>query len=122
MRNLKKIELILRFAVFMTFLGHGILALMVTPKWLVYLQTVGFSLDASKKLIVIIGMIDVLVAITILLKPFKHVVLWAVIWAFSTALIRPIAGQSILAFIERGANWGAPMALLYLLSYNKIYN
>jgi len=103
--------------VFMTFLGHGIYALMGTPKWLVYIQTVGFSLDISKKLIVIIGIIDVLVAITILLKPFKYVVLWSVIWAFSTALIRPIAGESILAFIERSTNFGAPLALFYLLNY-----
>lgn len=48
MINLKKIEHVLRFAVFMTFLGHGIFALMGTAKWLIYLETVGFSLYHQK--------------------------------------------------------------------------
>jgi len=64
-------------------------------------------------------MIDVLVALMILIKPFKkpykYIVLWAVIWGFSTVLIRPISGESILAFIERGANWGVPFSLFYVL-------
>lgn len=119
MKSLNNIEYILRIAVFMLFLGHGIFALMGTAKWLVYLETVGFSLEKSTELIFLIGILDVLVAFVILLKPYKYVVLWAVIWAFSTALIRPISGESILTFIERGGNWGAPLALFYLLNYKE---
>ena len=85
---------------------------------MVYLTTVGFSLETSRDLIIAIGILDVLVAISIIVKPIKYIVLWAVIWAFATALIRPVAGESIFAFIERGANWGAPLALYILLNYN----
>ena len=115
----KKLELILRIAVCMTFFGHGMVALGGSIKWLVYLETVGFSIETAKDLILMIGGLDLVIAAIILFKPYKYVVLWAVIWAFSTALIRPISGEPIWAFIERGANWGAPLALFFLLNNKK---
>jgi len=117
MRNkkLKTIEYILRTAVFLTFFGHGYLALMANQRWIVYLQTVGFSYENGLKIMPFIGGLDIIVAIAILLKPHKYMVLWAVIWAFSTALIRPLSGEEIWSFIERGANYGAPLALYFLL-------
>jgi hypothetical protein len=36
------------------------------------------------------------------------------IWGFWTALVRPIVGEPIWDFVERFANWGAPLALLAL--------
>ncbi len=114
-KNYKTIEWLLRIVVSMTFLGHGVFALKGNATWLVYLETVGFSIERSKELLMIIGALDLLVAVIILIKPFKYVVLWAVIWAFSTAFIRPISGEPIWAFIERGANWGAPLALYLML-------
>lgn len=121
MRQLKsdRIEYILRLVVFLTFLGHGYLALMVNKNWIVYLETAGFSTEKSIILIPLIGILDIIVALVILLRPQKYIVLWAVIWAFSTALIRPISGESIWAFIERCANWGAPLALFFLLNRKK---
>ena len=112
----KRLELLLRIAVCMTFFGHGMVALGGSVKWLVYLETVGFSIETAKDLILAIGALDLVVALVILFKPYKYVVLWAVIWAFSTALIRPISGEPIWAFIERGANFGAPLVLFLLLN------
>jgi len=51
----------------------------------------------------------------VLLKPIKSVLLWAAFWGFWTALVRPIVGQPIWDFVERSANWGAPLALYYLI-------
>jgi hypothetical protein len=42
------------------------------------------------------------------------VLLWAIFWAFITALARPMAGEPILEFIERASNWIAPL-VLYLM-------
>ena len=119
MKNIS-IQYLLRVAVFLTFLGHGLVAVSGNIKWLIYLEKAGFSIEQAKQLIPIIGIIDILVAFTILIRPVKYVVLWAVIWAFSAALIRPISGESILAFVERGSNWIAPLALYFLLLKNKI--
>ena len=61
----------------------------------------------------LIGTMDVAVALVILIKPVRPVLLWAAFWGFWTALVRPLVGQSVLDFIERFANWGAPLALFF---------
>lgn len=114
----KKIEWILRVGVFGTFLGHGFIAASINPKWVVYLNSIGFTDELALKIMPVIGVIDIIVAILILVKPMKPVVLYAFVWALLTALIRPISGESFLEFIERSANWAAPLAL-YFLIYKK---
>ncbi len=110
----KKVEWILRIGVFGTFLGHGIFAVYGNPGWTVYLNTVGIPDEWAVRLMPVIGIIDILIAITILVKPLKPVLLYAITWAFLTALIRPLSGDSIWMFVERSANWAAPLALLLL--------
>jgi hypothetical protein len=110
------IEYILRVPLFLTFFGHGKLALKSKQHWVVYLQTVGLSYENGIKIMPFIGVLDVLVAIIILLKPYKSVVLWSVFLGFATALIRPLSGEDVWSFIERGVNWGAPLALYFLLT------
>ena len=41
------------------------------------------------------------------------------LWGFWTALIRQIVGEPIWDFVERWANWGAPLALLLLIGWPK---
>ena len=114
MEKQKKVEWILRIAIFGTFLGHGIFAIMIKQSWIPYFTSIGFSESTAIFLLPIIGMIDVLVAISVLVKPIRAVLIYATIWAFATALIRPISGDPIWDFVERSANWAAPLALLYL--------
>ena len=118
MNILKKIEWVLRVGVFGTFLGHGLLAFYVNPNWIRYLNTVGFSDEVATTLMPVIGIIDILVALTVLFIPVKPVVIYAAVWAFLTALMRPLSGESILEFVERSANWAVPLAL-FLLLYKK---
>lgn len=113
----KKLEWILRIGVFGTFLGHGMLALAVKQSWIAYFVAVGISAESAVILLPLIGYLDILVAISVLFKPFRIILVWAVIWAFITALIRPIAGEPIWDFIERAANWAAPLALLFLYGF-----
>ena len=109
---------LLRIGVFATFVGHGTIAFVGNPKWLPYLATVGITGDLAVNAMTFIGAVDILLAISVLIKPLRPVLYWCAFWAFSTALIRPLSGESILAFIERGANWTVPLVLL-LLSYWK---
>lgn len=112
--NTKKVEWILRIAVFGTFLGHGVFALLGKKSWIPYLTAVGFSESTALVLLPVIGAIDIAVALFMLLKPLRAVLIWATAWGLTTALIRPIAGEPVWDFVERAANWGAPLALLYL--------
>ena len=114
MDNQKKVEWILRIAVFGTFLGHGVFALLVKQSWIPYLTSVDISAETAITLMPVIGALDITLAVLILLKPVRIALLWMTFWAFATALIRPIAGEPIWDFVERFANIGAPLALLYL--------
>lgn len=110
--KIKKEEWILRIGVFGAFLGHGVFALMGKQSWIPYITAVGISDAAAQTLLPLIGMLDVVVAVLALLWPLRIVLVWATFWGFLTALIRPIAGDPIWDFVERTANFAAPLALL----------
>ena len=67
----------------------------------------------------LVGLLDLLVAVIVMIRPLRLALLWAVFWTFVTALIRPISGEPIWDFIERFANIGAPLALLFLVGMPK---
>jgi hypothetical protein len=119
---LKTVEWFLRIGIFMCFMGHGTIALGKNTAWLPYLETVGLKGNLALDVLFAIGILDIIVAITILLKPIKIVVLWACFWAFTTALMRPISGESIWEFVERGPNWIVPLVLYFLLVMKKELN
>ena len=113
---LNRIEWLLRTGVFLTFFGHGFFALCGKAQWLKYLTIFGFSDSTALKLMTYIGVIDILIAFIVLFKPHKYIVFYAFIWAFFTALMRPISGESIWDFVERGANWVVPLCLFLILN------
>ncbi|MDP3245210.1 MAG: hypothetical protein Q8M83_06170 [bacterium] len=110
---------ILRIAVAGEFIGHGVFGLQAKQGWIPYFTSVGISADVAIILLPLIGALDIALAILILIKPVRIALLWMTFWAFATALIRPIAGEPIWDFVERFANIGAPLALLYLLGIPK---
>ena len=114
MTNEKKFEWLLRIGVAGEFIGHGLLAIGGKADWVGWIsKLISVNGATATTLLMLIGILDVLVALIILIKPIKSVLLWAAFWGFWTALIRPIVGQSVLDFIERSANWAAPLALYF---------
>lgn len=112
-----KAEGLLRIGIFGSFLGHGIFALQVKQSWLPYFTAVGMSESAGTVLLPLIGILDIAVALLALFWPLRIVLVWATVWGFWTALLRPIAGEPIWDFVERWANWAAPLALLALQGF-----
>ncbi|HLC58762.1 MAG TPA: hypothetical protein VJI68_02780 [Candidatus Nanoarchaeia archaeon] len=110
----KTAEWILRVGVFGSFLGHGIFALGVKQGWIPLITAFGFSESAATTMLPIIGTVDIVVAVLALIWPIRLVLIYATLWAFATSLARPIAGDPIWDFVERTANWAAPLALLIL--------
>ena len=115
----RAVEWILRVAVAGEFLGHGVFSLQHKAGWLGYYSAVGISEPTALTLMTLVGLLDLFVAVIVLIRPVRLVLLWAVFWTFITALIRPIAGDPIWDFIERFANIGAPLALLSLVGLPK---
>ena len=118
MGNIKVIEWILRIGVAGEFIGHGAVALQGKKAWVGWFATFGISdVNMATQLLFFVGAIDVALALLILIKPVRIALLWMVLWGFWTALLRPIVGESIWDFVERSANWGAPLALLLLVGW-----
>ncbi len=109
------LEKCVRVGVFGTFIGHGIVALGINQKWIPLLTCFGFSESQAITLMPYIGIADIIVAFMVLFYPIRAVVGWAILWAFMTALSRPISGEAFIEFVERSANWCLPLALLIIL-------
>jgi hypothetical protein len=124
MTNDKKIEWILRIGVAGEFLGHGVLAILGKQDWINWIsQITGVDASVATSLLLVVGIMDVLLAGLVLVKPIRPVLLWMALWGLFTAFVRPLVNDfsftSWLDFIERFANWAAPLALYYLLGSKK---
>ena len=116
--NTKLAEWVLRVAVAGEFIGHGVFALQGRKAWVEWLSLFGISdTGTATQLLFLVGAMDVLLALLILVKPVRLALLWMAFWGFWTALMRPIAGDVVWEFVERWANWGAPLALLLLIGW-----
>ncbi|OHA70945.1 MAG: hypothetical protein A3H01_01005 [Candidatus Wildermuthbacteria bacterium RIFCSPLOWO2_12_FULL_40_9] len=118
--NAKLIEWILRIAVAGEFLGHGVFGLQGKKDWAGWFGKFGVAdTELAVKILFFIGLLDIALAILVLVKPIRLALLWMVFWGFWTALLRPLVGLPVWDFIERWANWGAPLALLLLIGWPK---
>ncbi|MBI3335657.1 MAG: hypothetical protein HY001_04120 [Candidatus Portnoybacteria bacterium] len=122
MNNIKIIGWILRIAVAGEFVGHGVFALEGKKAWIEWIGQFGFSdIGVASQVLFFVGIMDLAVALIVLVKPIRIVLLWAALWGFWTALVRPIVGEPVWDFVERWANWGAPLALLLLVGWPKTF-
>jgi hypothetical protein len=56
--------------------------------------------------------VDISIGIITLLSPRRAILLYATIWAFWTALLRPLSGEPVWEAVERAGNFGVPLAFL----------
>jgi hypothetical protein len=118
--NYKKIaSWILRVAVAGEFIGHGVFALQGKQGWFKYFQAVGITGEETiLTILFLVGVMDLLLAAHVLLRPVPIAVLWMAGWGLWTAMIRwPMGPDPFWDFVERWANWGAPLALLFLMGW-----
>ncbi len=121
MANDKKIEWILRIGVAGEFIGHGLLGIGGKKDWIGWIsQMIHVDASMATTLLLLIGIFDIVVALIVLIKPIRPILLWATFWAFWTALVRPLVGVGWLDFIERSANWAAPLALYFYYQRKKL--
>ncbi len=116
----KIIEWVLRIAVAGEFIGHGVFALQGKKAWIGWIQQfTGADVGLATQWLFLVGIMDVALALIILIKPIRGALLWMAFWGFWTALVRPLVGEPIWDFVERWANWGAPLALFLLIGFPK---
>ncbi|GAA3846147.1 hypothetical protein GCM10022243_10420 [Saccharothrix violaceirubra] len=111
-----KLYWLLRIGVAIEYLGHGWAGLSRSRAWLPYYDLFGISADtAVDYLMYVTGAVDITVGLVVLFWPLRIVLLHATVWGVFTALLRPAVGEGWWEFLERGGNYGMPLALLILV-------
>lgn len=114
----KWLEWVLRIAVAGEFLGHGVFALQGKAQWVGWIQQfLSVEPATAGQVLFFIGAMDIALAALVLIRPIPLLLLWMTLWGFWTALLRPLVGEPVWDFVERWANWGAPLALLLLVGW-----
>jgi hypothetical protein len=110
---------ILRVGLAACFIGHGCLGLLLfkgaVGAWPAYFAVVGISHDLALKLMPWVGGVDVVMGLVVLFHPFRALIIYMTAWCVWTALLRPLAGESVWELMERAGNYGVPLALVFLL-------
>jgi hypothetical protein len=113
----------IQLSIFLIFLSHGIGCFLKNALYIDYI--IGFVGDytpfsikqyQAEQLLNIIGIIDVVVAVLVLLKPSKNLLYWLIFWGLLTSLLR-IVDAGIFNYIEfliRTPHFGLPIALLII--------
>src|ERR1035437_750135 len=107
---------ILRGGVAACFIGHGMLGVLRTAAWTSYFAVVGLGRETAFTLMPLVGAFDIALALALLFRPTRGLVLYMAAWCVWTALLRPLAGESGWEAFERAGNYGAPLALFLVLA------
>ncbi|MCH8555372.1 MAG: hypothetical protein LAT76_09450 [Schleiferiaceae bacterium] len=102
---------VLRIGLASTFAGHGYYAINQHPGWTVYLDWLQFTPTSTGTLLFVIGILDVLVACFLIIRPNRYVYAWAVFWILSISIVRPLTGESVFEIIKRGGYLACAVAL-----------
>src|SRR5215510_14858039 len=108
--NVTQAYWLLRVGAAMCFIGHGAFGFITKAAWLPYFGVVGIPEAYAWKIMPIIGVVDVTAGMAVLFAPRGLPLVYMVIWATWTALLRPLAGESAFEAIERAGNYGVPLA------------
>jgi hypothetical protein len=97
--------------------GHGGFgAFMNKEAWTGYFAEVGIGASTvqSAHLIGLVGWFEIALGLAVLARPVRRLLLFVVLWKVGTEWLRPMAGEPVWEFIERGGSYGAPLALVYV--------
>lgn len=113
---------ILRVGAALCFIGHGAFGFITKAAWLPYFSVVGIHGSRAFQLMPIVGAVDVLAGMAVLFAPRGLPLVYMTVWALWTALLRPLAGESLFEALERAGNYGVPFALLLLTAMPRTVN
>jgi hypothetical protein len=101
----------LRVVVFLLLVGHGWLNLIEKKGLMGQYKSLGFSNPAEVAKIA--GIFEIVAAISVLVKPFRPLLIVFLVWKIGTELFYP--HWELFEWIERGGSYGAILALWFAL-------
>ena len=105
---------IFRIALAMEFVGHGAFGIITKAGWVPYFGVFGFPESWAWRLMPLVGALDITVGLLTLVLPLRAVLVHMTVWGLMTASLRPLAGEGPWEMLERGYNYGVPLAFLLL--------
>ncbi|MEP6583001.1 MAG: hypothetical protein ABJA90_01990 [Ginsengibacter sp.] len=110
-KSLERLVSCLQIVIFLLFAGHGWLNIIEKKSLLDQYRLLGFINPATTAQA--IGIFEVIVAISILIRPIRTVVLILFFWKIGSELFYP--HYEFFEWIERGGSYGAILALWFAL-------
>lgn len=104
----------LRISIALLLVGHGGFGIthLHDKEWIAYLGVLGVGPDtASPQLIATLGWFEVALGLALLVKPYRGLILFVLAWKLGTEFLRPLAGEPMWEFVERGGDYFLPIAL-----------
>jgi hypothetical protein len=108
---------ILRGGAALCFIGHGAFGFITKAAWLPYFAVAGIPEPWAWRMMPWIGAVDVLAGMAVLFAPRRLPLIYMAVWATWTALLRPLAGETMFETLERAGNFGVPLAFLVLTGW-----
>lgn len=108
---------VLRLGAAACFIGHGAFGIITKAAWVPYFGVVGVPSDVAYMLMPVVGTVDIAMGIAVLFSPRPFVLLYMIVWALWTAMLRPLAGETPFETLERAGNYGVPLAMLLLVGW-----
>jgi len=102
---------VLRLVIFFLFAGHGFLNLIEKKSLVTEYMALGFIHPAETAQI--IGTFEIIAALSVLIRPFRFLLITLFIWKISSELFYP--QYELFEWIERSASYGAILALWFAL-------
>jgi hypothetical protein len=112
---------ILRVTTALLLIGHGAFDVVMHKDWTGYAAAIGISPGtlAAHPLTPLAGWFECGLGLLVLAWPARGVLLVVVALKLGTEALRPLAGEPIWEFIERGGSYGAPLALAWIQGWRR---
>jgi len=110
-KTMETVSHCLKVVVFLLLTGHGWLNIIEKKGLLNQYASLGFSHPG--KVAMMAGVFEIAAALTVLIKPFRNLLLMLFIWKIATELFYP--HYEVFEWIERGGSYGAILALWFTL-------
>jgi len=107
----KQVQVCLKCAAFLLLAGHGWLNLIGKKALLVQYASLGFH--NTHQVALTVGIIEISMAVFVLFKPIRPILLIFLFWKIGTELFYP--HYELFEWIERGGSYGTMLALWFSL-------
>ena len=110
----------LRATTALLLIGHAGFDFAMHKDWSGYTAAIGIdpATLASHPLRPWAGWLEGALALFVFARPTRGLLVFVFAWKLGTEALRPLAGEPVWEFIERGGSYGAPLALAWLLRCN----